>query len=157
MTRLLFLLLVCPLTGSTYLPDKPLVNITVDKSILNAGMNTEVSIWVEVKMGYHIQANKVDDESLIPTILEVNALKGIMINKQEFPKAKPFQLEGTDSFLNVYDGKFVIKLSISADTEMKAGNYVLNSKLSYQACDSKSCLFPRDVDFSIPIEVKSKD
>jgi len=136
-------------------PDKPLASVTVDKSIVDAGMTTVVSIWVEIKMGYHVQANKVDDESLIPTTLEVSSVEGITIGQQEFPRTKPFKLEGTDSFLNVYDGKFPIKLSVSSVAEMKTGTYVLAAKLHYQACDSKSCLFPRAVDFSIPIEVKN--
>jgi len=131
-----------------------IVTVNVAESIVYAGIAAMIPISVEVKEGYHIQANKVNDESLIPTTLEVNADKNITINKQEFPPSKKFKLEGTDTFLNVYDGKFLIKLFLNPVAKTQTGKYVLEAKLRYQACDSKSCLFPRVIDFLIPVEVK---
>ena len=131
-----------------------IVTVNVTESIVYVGIGTMIPIWVEVKQGYHIQANTVNDESLIPTTLEVNDDKNIAIIKQEFPPDKKFQLEGTDTFLNVYDGKFLIKLFLNPVAKTQIGKYVLNAKLRYQACDSISCLFPRVIEFSIPVEVK---
>jgi len=133
-----------------------LVTVSVDESKIYVGLKTIISIWVEVKKGYHVQANKVNDELLVPTTLEVNDVKGIIISQKEFPPGEQFKLDGTDTFLSVYDGKFLIKLFLSPVAEMKAGNYVLDAKLRYQACDSRSCLFPRVIDFSIPVEVQTK-
>jgi len=118
-------------------------------------MDTVISIVVEVKKGYHVQANTVNDESLIPTTLEVNYVENMTLRKQEFPPAKQFKLEGTDSFLNVYDGQFLIKLFVTPGLEIQVGKYALEAKLRYQACDSRSCLFPRNIDFSIPIDVRA--
>lgn len=136
-------------------PASPIVTVNVNDSIIYIGVSTMIAIWVDVKEGYHIQANKVNDEYLIPTTLEINDNKYITISKQEFPPSKQFKLEGADSFLDVYHGKFQIKLFLSPGTKTETGKYVLSAKLRYQACDSKSCLFPRTVDFSIPIEVKT--
>ena len=113
-----------------------------------------ISICVEVEKGYHIQANTGNDESLIPTTLEVKVDKNFTVTKQEFPPSKQFKLKGTDSFLKVYDGKFPIKLFLNPKTGLQLGNYVLGARLQYQACDSKKCFFPRVFDFSIPVEVK---
>ncbi len=157
MSRLLFLLLTYPLAGTLAPANTSLVTVNVNESIVYAGMNTMISIWVEVEKGYHIQANQVNDESLIPTTLEVNGVKGITITKQEFPPGKEFKLEGTDNFLNVYDGRFLVKLFLNTSTEIQTGKNVLGAKLRYQACDSRSCLFPRVVDFAIPVEVKNKN
>jgi len=133
-----------------------IVAVNVNETITYVDVSTVIEVGVEVKEGYHIQANKVSDESLIPTTLQVNNTEFITINKQEFPPSKQFKLEGTDSFLNVYDGKFLIKLFLTPVAETKVGKYILSAKLRYQACDSKSCLFPRVIDFSIPVEVKTK-
>ncbi len=132
-----------------------IVTINVTESIIHVGVSAMIPISVEVKDGYHIQANGVNDESLIPTTLEVSDNKNIIINKQEFPPGKQFKLEGTDSFLNVYDGKFLIKLFISPVAKAPTGKCNLGAKLRYQACDSKSCLFPKVIDFLIPVEVKT--
>lgn len=134
-----------------------IVTVQVGESVVYAGESNWVEVGVTVKEGYHIQANKVNDESLIPTTLEIKNNKFLTISKQEFPPSKQFKLEGTDNSLDVFDGKFLIKLLldpvITKDAESK---YVLAARLRYQACDSRSCLFPKSIDFSIPIEVKTK-
>ena len=143
--------------GNIPLTSQSIVTVNVNESIVYVGLSTSTEIWVYVKEGYHIQANKVNDESLVPTTLEVKSNEFITIDKQEFPPSKQFKLDGTDSILQVYDGKFVIKLFINSVANTKAGKYVLTAKLKYQACDSRTCLFPRTVDFSIPLEVKTKE
>ena len=136
-------------------PSPVIVTVNVTESIVYAGTSTMIPLWVEVKKGYHIQANRVNDQSLIPTTLEINDDKNITISKQEFPASKEFKLEGTDTFLSVYDGKFLIKLFISPVAKAPTGKCNLGAKLRYQACDSKSCLFPKVIDFLIPVEVKT--
>lgn len=133
-----------------------IVTIKVSESIVYTGESSRVEIEVNVKEGYHIQANEVSDESLIPTTLEIKNNEYLTIRKQKFPRTKKFKLEGTDSFLNVYDGKFLIKLFFDPLKTGAQSKYILEARLRYQACDSKSCLFPRTIDFSIPIEIKGK-
>lgn len=153
--RLLILSFAYLLAGKIQPTSPAIVTVNVTESIVYVGISPMITIWVEVKKGYHIQANRVNDESLIPTTLEVNDDKNITISKQEFPLSKKFKLEGTETFLDVYDGKFLIKLFLSPVAKTRTGKFVLDAKLRYQACDSKSCLFPRIIDFSIPVEVKT--
>src|SRR4030095_3183660 len=108
---------------------------------------------VEVKEGYHIQANKVNDEYLIPTTVEVVADKNIEQGKQLFPVAKKFKLEGTNNFLDVYDGNFQITIPFKTQPRVKKGKYELQAKFRYQACDFKSCLFPKTIEFIIPLTI----
>jgi hypothetical protein len=131
----------------------PIVTVNVTESIVYVGESTMIGIEVNVKEGYHIQAGKVNDEFLIPTTLEINNHEFVTIDKLEFPISKQFQLEGNESRLQVYDGKFIIKLFLSPVTKIQSGKYLLDARLRYQACDSRSCLFPRVIDFSIPIDV----
>jgi uncharacterized protein len=142
--------------GSLPLSSPDIVTIQVIDSIVYTGKSNKVEIEVNVKEGYHIQANEVSDESLIPTTLEITSNEYLTTRKQEFPRSKKFKLEGTDRFLNVYDGKFLIKLFIDPPKTAAESKYCLEARLRYQACDSRSCLFPRTIDFSIPLQVKSK-
>ena|SRR5258708_5074035 len=132
-----------------------IVTVNVRETVVYVGSNAVVEISVDVKEGYHIQAKEVNDESLIPTTLEVERNEYIQV-EQGFPPSKQFKLEGTDNVLQVYDGKFLIKLFLFPVAKAQARKYVLSSKLKYQACDSKSCLFPRVIKFSIPLEIKPK-
>lgn len=154
-SRLLIISFAYLLAGNMHPTSPAIVTVNVTESIVYVGISTMIPIWVEVKKGYHIQANRVNDESLIPTTLEVSDDKNITISKQEFPPSTKFKLEGTNTFLNVYDGKFPIKLFLSPVAKTQTGKYILGAKLRYQACDSRSCLFPRVIDFSIPVEVKT--
>ena len=153
----LLIMLLTYLHGGDLLQTSPaIVTVNVNECEVYIGASTMIEIIVNVKEGYHIQANTVNDESLVPTTLAVEHNEFIQVEKV-FPPSKPFKLDGTDNSLNVYDGKFLIKLFLSPVAKTERGKYVLRSKLRYQACDSKSCLFPRNVDFSIPIEIKGKD
>jgi hypothetical protein len=156
MRHSIFLILIYSVSTFMCKGQTALVKATANKASVSAGERTTITIQVAVKKGYHIQASQVEDEALIPTTLVVNMEEGLTITGQEFPPVKQFQLEGTNSFLNVYDGEFTVTLFVQADNNLQARNYLLNTMLHYQACDSKSCLFPRSLNFSIPLTVTKK-
>ena len=137
-------------------PSSDIVTINIKESIVYTGEGNWVEIGVNVKEGYHINANTVSDEFLIPTTLEIKSNEFLIVRDQEFPPARQFKLEGTDNFLSVYDGKFLIKLFVIPVKNVAEGKYILKARLQYQACDSRTCFFPRDIDFSIHVEVRSK-
>src|SRR6266508_3950465 len=87
-----------------------IIKITVPEVIAHAGKSAVIYVYVVVKEGYHIQANKVNDEFVIPTTLDLNADTIIKTGKQIFPSGKKFKLEGTSDYLFVYDGKFKITI-----------------------------------------------
>jgi hypothetical protein len=131
-----------------------IVKVNVPDVSVQAGGQSMISVSVEVKSGYHIQAGEVTGEFLIPTTLKVDGGKDFIIEKQVFPLAKKFKLEGTDQYLDVYDGRFEIQTIFIAQKEIQKNVHHLNGKLNYQACDSVRCLFPKTVEFSIDIEVR---
>jgi DsbC/DsbD-like thiol-disulfide interchange protein len=156
MRHSIFLLLIYSVSTFMCKGQTALVKAAANKASLSAGESTTLTIRIAVKKGYHIQASQVEDEALIPTTLVVNMEEGLTITGQEFPPVKQFQLEGTNTFLNVYDGEFTITLFVHADSNLQARNYLLNATLHYQACDARSCLFPRSFAFSIPLTVTKK-
>jgi DsbC/DsbD-like thiol-disulfide interchange protein len=129
------------------------LKVTVPEVVVSAGENSVIKVKVEIKKGYHIQANKVKDDLLIPTTLEMNGDKNITTGEQKFPPAKKFKLEGTDNFLDVYDGVVEIGIPFKTIKEIAKGRYLLNAKLNYQACDHRTCLFPKTIGFSITVKV----
>jgi len=134
--------------------NEELVKVNVPKVIVQAGKQSVISVSVEVKNGYHIQAHEVRDEFIKPTTLEVDGGKEFIIEKQVFPSAKKFKLEGTDQYLDVYDGRFEIQTFFTAQKKTQVSIHHLNGKLNYQACDSVRCLFPRSIEFSIDVDVR---
>ncbi|MEB2779579.1 protein-disulfide reductase DsbD family protein [Algoriphagus sp. C2-6-M1] len=113
----------------------------------------EVRVEVEVMWGYHIQANRVKDESLVPTTLTWREENGWEVRENIFPPAKKFKLQGSDLPLEVYDGKFDINTVFVPSSTLRKGSHRLFGKLQYQACDSIKCLFPRSVEFFAVVEL----
>ena len=98
------------LMGNNQLVSADILKITVPDVVVSAGKRSVIKIEIEIKKGYHIQANKVKDGLLIPTTVKIDEDKNITTGRQEFPPAKKFKLEGTDDFLDVYDGVFEIRI-----------------------------------------------
>ena len=147
------LLLYLLLNGSVFSQTSDLVSISVEKVFLKSGSSSFGKINVKIREGYHIQSNKVDDEYIIPTELEIKGVKYISLVEQKYPESNQFNLEGSDIVLNVFDGEIEIEFKLQIDTQIMIRSYQLEANLRYQACDSKSCFAPRSIDFEIPIEI----
>ena len=149
----LLILLSFSILSATGQQKTEIVKLTVPKIRVDQGNSSTIEIGVEVKEGYHIQANQLDNEYLIPTALTIKADTNIIIGKQAFPQSKKFKLEGSADYWNVYDGSFDISLELKTTGIIQKGKYNLTATFHYQACDSKSCLSPRTINFLIPIEI----
>lgn len=130
-----------------------IITITAPQFTVHAGANAKINVYVTVRKGYHIQANKVNDEFIIPATLEIDTNEIITAGKPSFPDAKKFKLVGTTGYLSVYDGRVKITVPIKAMEKIKKGKYSLNGKFRYQACDSRTCFSPKIIDFNIDVTI----
>jgi hypothetical protein len=145
---------VCILSSGYRVDTGEVVKITVPEIIVQAGKSAKIIVHVSVEKGYHIQANKVNDELLIPTTLEIDQQETIVTGQQIFPAGKKFKLEGTSDYLLVYDGNLKITIPFKTDKKIQKGEYRIKGKLRYQACDNKTCFFPKAILFFVPIKIK---
>jgi hypothetical protein len=149
-----FILIACCTGINLCMKEKEIISVSVNETILAPGKKGLVIIRVKVSPGYHIQADKVTNESLIPVSLETIANSTFKIKKALFPPYKLFRLKGTEETLNVLDSTFFIRLPVKAVSGAKEGRYMVMAGIRYQACNDKICLFPRKIDFDIPIIIK---
>jgi DsbC/DsbD-like thiol-disulfide interchange protein len=114
------------------------------------GAGTRITLQVVVKPGYHVQANPVENPSLIPITLKIDGAKGISVGEPLYPTAKRMRLPGDSQDLVVYDGTFAIALPLETGRNATGGATVtLKGSLRYQACDDSHCLFP----VTLPVEL----
>ena len=130
------------------------VTVHVRDVTIKTGKIGIVTIQVDVKEGYHIQANQTKDEFLIPTTIVVENSKNIKAGKAVFPESKKFRLEGTNDFMDVFDSSFQIKIPVRTTGQVEKGSYTLQAELRYQACDARTCLFPKTISFTIHYQIK---
>lgn len=115
-----------------------IVSVRSGETVITPGAKNMATIVVQVKEGYHIQANKVSNESLVPATLTIVGAGPFHIGQAIFPPYKLFRLEGTTNDLNIFDSVFSIQLPISAPGAIKPGRYVIKARFRYQACDART-------------------
>ncbi|GGA93804.1 TlpA family protein disulfide reductase [Puia dinghuensis] len=135
---------------------QPIVSLSIDTTVVQPGRKTMANIRVTVKEGYHVQANIVNDASLIPVTLRTTPNSLFTIGATIFPPYTLFRLEGAANDQNVFESSFIIRLPIKPSADTKTGLHHIKAQLRYQACDARTCLFPRTIDFELPIVIPAK-
>ncbi|MBU2492537.1 MAG: thioredoxin family protein [Bacteroidetes bacterium] len=135
--------------------NQDLVKIEAFKSFDKVHQNSELKIAVKAKITepWHINANKPNEDFLIPTILEIPNELGITIVSEKYPEAKNIKFDFSDQPVAVYDGEIIIGAVLKIPENIQTGLYDLIVRLNYQACDNQSCLAPADVQDTISIEI----
>ena len=131
-----------------------IVAVQVPNSVIKAGKTSTFIIKINVKQGFHIQANQIKDKFLIPTTVAIDSSKNIKAGKAIFPESIKFRLEGTNDWMEVYNNSFQIKIPVKAGMQMERGSYSLRAEIRYQACNAKTCFFPKTIVFAIPFQVQ---
>lgn len=119
-----------------------------------SGEETHVQLSFLINEGYHIQANRVKDENLIPSTLSFDASDELILGDPVFPQAVEFRMKGEEESWLVYSDVVEINVPIRTVKPLDTGAYLIKGNLHYQACDDAKCYFPRDLPFSMKINVK---
>ena len=151
---LFFILFFQLLSGNAQTDADSIVRVLAPSVITRVGESKLIPVYISVKKGFHIQANKVTDEFIIPTTLEIDSNEVLSVGKQKYPAPKKIRLVGTTQYLPVYDGNFKIIVHCRIGQKVPKGKYTLQATLHYQACDHKTCFFPKTVIFPIEVQVK---
>lgn len=117
------------------------------------GRSNVIVISFIIKEGYHIQADEVKDENLIPTSITLQTSEEIKITNLVFPEPEEFAMAGVSEPLMVFSGFLDVRLTMSLHERSATGLHFVEGILNYQACDSRQCLFPRSLPFTIKLNV----
>jgi len=117
------------------------------------GEKMNVAITFKIREGYHIQANKVLEDHLIPTSLSLQETEEIIIGKPIFPPPHPFHLKDVSQEMLVFHKELKVSIPVFIRESAIQGEYTINGNMHYQVCDSLKCYFPRDFSFNINIVV----
>jgi thiol:disulfide interchange protein DsbD len=118
-----------------------------------------VALQLDIKPGWHINAHKPPDTSLVPTEVIVNTDPQFSLEKIHYPQPKRKKFEFIQGELTIYEGNVVIFIDLVASAEAAPGEGRMWGKIKYQACDNRSCLLPMEEAFStlIPITKDSAE
>lgn len=117
------------------------------------GQAFDVAVSAEIRKGFHVQANKVLEDYLIPTTLEAQLPAGWKLLDTSYPKAKLVKFPFNPKEMAVYEGKIELKLKLQADAAASPGKVKLPLTLHYQACSDAACLPPVRLPLEATVEI----
>jgi Disulphide bond corrector protein DsbC len=112
-----------------------------------------VSVSVEIRKEFHIQANKVLEDYLIPTTVEAHLPAGWKLLDTSYPRAKLVRFPFNPKEMAVYEGKIELKLKLQAAASAPLGKLKLPLTLRFQACNDAACLPPVRVPLEAMLEI----
>jgi DsbC/DsbD-like thiol-disulfide interchange protein len=119
---------------------KPLAYVSLER--VPRGRTFEVAVVAEILPGFHINANKVFEDYLIPTTVEMDMPKGFRLLETAYPKGLLRKFEFSEKKMSVYEGSVTMRLKLAAQADAPLGEAKLPLTLRYQACNDKACLPP---------------
>ena len=120
---------------------------------LGAGSAAMITIPITIAEGHRVQANPASNEFLVPLEITLEADDGIEFGSPAYPPGLPYRLEGTEENLSTYVERVEITVPISAAVDAEVARRQVSGELRYQACNSRTCLFPASLSVELEIEV----
>lgn len=114
-----------------------------------------VRLAVEVEMlpGMHVNANPPTHDWMIPVEVSVDGVEGVSVVEAFYPEAVSRKFPYDDEPYRVYEGTFVVGLTLAVDAGVPAGGRELEVILDYQACNDEACFAPTETSITLPIMV----
>jgi uncharacterized protein YcnI len=115
------------------------------------GKSFEIAVVVEIAKGFHMNSHKPTDPYLIATTLTPQPPAGFDIAGTIYPEGHQEKFSfSPNKPLNVYTGKVVLRLKLTAHSDAALGATTIPITLRYQACNDTTCLQP----VKIPVDAK---
>ncbi len=129
------------------------VKAYISRSAVRPGEEFMVALQVRIKKGWHINANTVDNEFLIPTSFSFAEPEGLRVVEFYYPEPKRGRFEYSESDSSYYENEVLFGVRLQTERSLPLGKTEMSGKLKYQACDDRSCRPPRTVPLKVIINV----
>ncbi|NCO36433.1 MAG: hypothetical protein AUJ92_12985 [Armatimonadetes bacterium CG2_30_59_28] len=117
----------------------------------------KAAVVIEVKEGYHVNADTPAQEYLIATKAQFAPLKGFKLGKIAYPKYVERTFEFSEQPLRVFEGRQSVVVPVSAGAKVPVGKFSLECQLRVQACSDDACFAPATMKVTIPLEVVARN
>jgi DsbC/DsbD-like thiol-disulfide interchange protein len=130
------------------------VHAVPEEITIPAGRSAETVVQLQIKTGYHINANPPSASYLKATELDLKPADGISVDAISYPDPLVKKFSFSETPLKVYEGDINLTLKLKADKSAKTGKHNLSAKLRVQACDDRVCYAPGTMDLTVPVNIQ---
>ena len=121
---------------------KAAFDLRADRTAYDPGAAVRIAALVEVEPGWHVNSHQPTYDYLIPTSLELELPSGWRLEGIDYPPGELQRFAFEEAPLSVYDGRLTILARLRAAEEPFEGIRSIIARLTFQACDDRSCLPP---------------
>lgn len=141
-----FRLLILLFSFSLFAQDEEILFFLKEKSeaIYDKDKIFSSLLYFNISSGWHINANVINDEFLIPTEIKIEE-SNLKIDKIIYPEGEKILLSFSKEPLVVYSNNF----SIILEGKIKEKADYLKGKIIYQGCNDEMCIPPRELEFKL--------
>ncbi len=112
---------------------------------LPAGGTCQIAVLLDVKEGWHIQANPPTFDYLKATKVTFKSKLGVTLAETKFPEGQGFRMKGEDTEISVYEGEVAILGKLSIPKAIAGQTDEMEIAIEYQACEKERCLPPKTI------------
>ncbi len=127
----------------------------LSRNKLHAGETFKLAVQLKINGGWHINANPVNDEFLLPTLLSIEENNKARVVRISYPKPQLGKFEYAEAELQIYAGEAFLGALMKAEDNLALGTFMITGLIDYQACNDRFCLPPKEIRLEIPVEVVS--
>jgi thiol:disulfide interchange protein DsbD len=118
------------------------------------GRTVRGAVVMEIPSGYHVNANRPLGKYAIPTVLKIDAPKGVTVSAVSYPRAVVRKLKATNNeALALYEGRSIMRFTVTVPAGYQDGSVNLKARLRYQSCNDEVCFPPKNEDVDLKIDV----
>ena len=127
-------------------------SLTPDK--IKKGRTVKGTVVMDIPSGLHVQSNKPLDKFLIATKLDLETPREMKVGPIFYPRAIVRKLKFSKGGVAVYEGRAMIRFSVTVPANYSGGSTEIKGKLRFQACTDESCFAPvtREVKMWLNVE-----
>lgn len=140
--------------GDEQVTSTNVVKVVPAELTLGKGESGTAIVQLQIKNGYHVNANPASFPYLIATELKLTPQAGVSPGTITYPEPLTKTFSFSDEPLKVYEGDSTIKATLRADAGAQPGKHNLSAQMRVQACDDQVCYPPGTIDLTVPVTIK---
>ena len=117
------------------------------------GRTVQAAVVLDIPDGFHINSNRPLAKFLIPTSVKVEAPGSIKVGPVSYPRASLRSFSFSEEKLSVYEGRAVLRFSVTIPADFSTGVTELRARVKYQSCNDEACFPPATRSITMPIAV----
>lgn len=119
------------------------------------GTEITLTIKLNIKKSWHINANQPLEENLIATVLKLDESPDFTVEKITYPQPELMKLSQlSENELALYIEQATITVLLKVAKNVKKETLKITGKVKYQPCNDQICLFPVEKQFEVKVMLK---